>query len=762
MRNNEPNAWDLINELIPSSVEDAEYLRNILCKLINTYQEDFSDLSVFFKLPNHSDLTLSADRLKSIFLDVRRKRNIEQFPVAAYLGSLGNMLGSKREQIAYEWAANNAYTLIVLASITQHDEKVKRLCAIFRLAQTPAKRQHQWLWDWLPSSRINLSDISTFFSDNESYLQDTINNQRDTDAIFIPDSADNRINELRRIYQTADDLRKKTHRRRSSGFTRQQGKSTESTPDPEGTRFEWRVDDDDISPLNEISFDSEEPTVGVDSLENRFDTKTSRLIDDNFRPPVQAMYSTRTQAESLKYNIIHTTRSQFAFPTSTATLPLNIIQSIFKILWDGMRDGSAIDAAMILTLVTGKPIETWSDIAHLQQDKDLSVNWIQKTAQLKNTLYIAKQPYKELEPYQINTSRTISIPLPTEPLETIVNQEHSASSDFLIKQNVNARISELKSCLKLPALSIGRIISSLHVTILRHTPGGNRLRADILTGVNPRHYPAIYYASETDDCLMNIYTDAVKKITAEVDEFPHQRLYYPTERISVGSQQTLNPELVSKIFENHGTYVEKEPDALEQFNAYNFWLWDIFLLLTGIRPVNGAPGLLNQIDIEKGLMWISDKESRAGVSGGRFVPLCNFLTNSVKDFIQYLTTFRTRYGALHPEILTVLDQIEDSKRPLLNFYNDEGWYGLTPGITRSKTFRDKFLPPSNWHRHFVRYFLTDRLPEHLINAIMGHELPGMEALNPYSSISIVDIKESAHVFDELAFTLGIRRITVHV
>ncbi|MGI9339300.1 MAG: hypothetical protein ACR2PP_01545, partial [Psychrobacter sp.] len=75
---------------------------------------------------------------------------------------------------------------------------------------------------------------------------------------------------------------------------------------------------------------------------------------------------------------------------------------------------------------------------------------------------------------------------------------------------------------------------------------------------------------------------------------------------------------------------------IAQFNSYSVWLWHTIMIQTGIRPVKHAPGLLNQLDFKRRLLWVSDKEERHGQSDGRLIPLSQFLAAAIQNYIDYI------------------------------------------------------------------------------------------------------------------------------
>ncbi|MDR9779063.1 hypothetical protein RJJ65_41675, partial [Rhizobium hidalgonense] len=75
---------------------------------------------------------------------------------------------------------------------------------------------------------------------------------------------------------------------------------------------------------------------------------------------------------------------------------------------------------------------------------------------------------------------------------------------------------------------------------------------------------------------------------------------------------------------------------------------------------------------------------------------------------------------------------------------------------------DIFPMALNWTRHFGRYYLQDKLPVHVIDAIFAHEQPDQEILNPYSSLSLHDLLPANKIYQQMTQELALQEVKIHV
>lgn len=202
---------------------------------------------------------------------------------------------------------------------------------------------------------------------------------------------------------------------------------------------------------------------------------------------------------------------------------------------------------------------------------------------------------------------------------------------------------------------------------------------------------------------------------------------------------------------------------IAQFNSYSVWLWHIIMIQTGIRPVKHVPGLLNQLDFKRRILWVSDKEERHGQSDGRLIPLSQFLIIAIQNYIDYIKQFAAIYNPICPETLYPIDAILQSEQPLIQIYqkNPKRFIGITPSRVRYQ-LQDFFSHQDNWLRHQLRSMLIGRVPDHLIRALYGHEHPDQEFMHPMSSSFINQLHQLNPHLDAIAKDLHLKQIEVRL
>jgi len=228
---------------------------------------------------------------------------------------------------------------------------------------------------------------------------------------------------------------------------------------------------------------------------------------------------------------------------------------------------------------------------------------------------------------------------------------------------------------------------------------------------------------------------------------------------AIGSQNCPDYPIVSLFISHLYQKVEATTNYIEKFNFYNLWLWHVSLLLTSIRAVEGAPGKFNQINLSKGFAWISDKEERVSAKSPRLVPVCTFLVEAIKNFLDYLRRFVRQFGRLNLKLKLEVDKVFSSERPLLNYIDKQGaLQSLRPAII-SKELGDNFRFKVDWTRHVGQRFLHEQgVDEAIILAIFGHEMMGQEAWRKHSSLSIGDILSPRDDYQQLATKLKLKQV----
>ena len=171
---------------------------------------------------------------------------------------------------------------------------------------------------------------------------------------------------------------------------------------------------------------------------------------------------------------------------------------------------------------------------------------------------------------------------------------------------------QLRVSLQLPLISLGRIEKSLY-TILIYEVSSTQL-ATIITSRHSKKRADTWYSSHETKEVEEVYYEAIKFLTARCHENKSSVVDYLSKVAnideSIGSQNSPDYPIVSRFMSYLQQKVVTTNNYREKFDFYNLWLCNMSLLLTSIRAVEGAPGYLNQINLQAGIIWISDKEER--------------------------------------------------------------------------------------------------------------------------------------------------------
>lgn len=737
----------LIKLLIPDSSPNAQQFRLFFYELLIKsafIPDDLSDIPQW-PLLDWPASNITNDQLQLALIECK-KQLLDSVPVTAYLASLSLTASTSGEEKAFQWASTNAYVLMLLAHIGGHDSSIALLCLRFRLAhQTTGK--YVWFWDQLPVINTDFAQLTQSLEQ----LENTIKRNEITSISSFPPYSSERIAEIRRIFNSAINLKDKIIRQRSS--------SNESTiRNLLVERNILNAAGHDLV-LHSLSF-TNSPISDIDKREQRHDQQTEMIVDNYFIPPPGTENSANLQSLVMSFQVAHIKKQQFEFPTSPKVLTLTRYQQIFQTAYNELAKGNVVSSCILLSMLTGRRAETFLNISELLKHKKILQDKLSGQYFWIISLDISDLKKFDIKDQMINQQKSLSLPLPKTLIETLL------AHDPINKSELMHCVHSIKDKLKLPVLSLDRISSALYQLIKNYTADAHL--ADLLTGVTPQHSPALYYCSHQSTKLYDIYKNSIellaKKINAE-HGFNTSYLELAQNQIvqqCIGSQVTPAPNLVKSFFYHLHAFVIQQDEPFQQFNAYTVWMWHIVLLLTSCRPVDHTPGILNQIDLTTNFIWLSDKEARISSSSGRFIPMCQFLINALKHYLVYLKAFQAKYGLLNAETFNLLKDIFASEKPLLYVYTQQKtWQAVTP--SHIKTFlHDIFPMPLNWTRHFGRYYLQDKLPVHVIDAIFAHEQPDQEILNPYSSLSLQDLLPAAEIYQQMTHDLALEEVKIHV
>ncbi|MGP5494747.1 hypothetical protein ACTXMK_05020 [Psychrobacter celer] len=541
-----------------------------------------------------------------------------------------------------------------------------------------------------------------------------------------------------------------------------------------------RIDEPKIEYITQTDVDGDTDelvsVISFEPIKNNNDINRERL--DNPIPDFNYIEQT-TLKETEKFStnqIYRRTHAKFAHAnknerfvsSNIRQLPITAIQNIASRLWqwfdedsDGEsdRDKKRAIAYLLLSLYTGHSVARLAEDIN-NNDKEI----IDISARKSKYEFIIDL---DITPLRIRTAgiefaisnrlTQFKLLLP-EALGIFLTYKGYPDSAL-----INEVIADLRTTLKLPLVSLGRIEKSLY-TILIYEVSSTQL-ATIITSRNSKKRADIWYSSHAIEEVKEVYHDAIKILTARCHN--HKPIivdYLDQVALSdeaIGSQNSPDYPIVSRFMSYLYQKVVTTTDYREQFNSYNLWLWHVSLLLTSIRAVEGAPGYLNQMNLDAGIAWISDKEERATASSQRLVPVCAFLQEAIQNFLRYLRNFARCYGRLDTNIGIEVNKVFDYQRPLLNFIDNKGkFHALRPAII-IKELDSHFRFKPDWTRHVGQRFLHEQeVDEAVILAIFGHEMMGQEAWRKSSTLSMGHILDAKKSYQQLAVELELEQVNL--
>lgn len=447
----------------------------------------------------------------------------------------------------------------------------------------------------------------------------------------------------------------------------------------------------------------------------------------------------------------HAAKRAHHFPGDISAIEIFTSNTLCTELYKDAENNNAIASAILLALLTGKDIEFWiNEVGSNQKNKSESVlvnNRLRK-AFYKRSYTLPEYELKQFQGFYKKTStENNGLPIPYEIVLTIYQSEEKPTVS-----SAEGYLKEFRNKLKIPRLHKVGIKSLLKTTLKRQV--ANRFVADILCGTNPKHSPALNYTVYRRRDLMRYYQSAVSLMTGKKAEQLSYIIPAHDDAVMVGSHTLVEARLVSSYLRNLQERIESEPDRLVRIRLYTVWIWHVLLILTAARVVSDLPGLYEQIDLEQGLWWVSDKEERTNITYGRFVPLCKFLTTAISSYIDELMSALRQSSRISHEACQYMQRYERGELPIFAFYDyDNKWKPVTYKIIKDFN-TDLFDQPKNWTRHYARWHLQESgCDAHLIDAIFGHETAFAEMLNPYSSFCFEEYNTVRTMFDQLAIDL---------
>ena len=729
---------------------DEQYKRaqhiNFVIKLLSSKQTDnFLDglnLDYF-----NADIKSQSDLAQPSVISFSKKVKISDLPITSYINSIAQL--SESQAHAQHWnilVLKAAIYLIALPELkpelfkqahTEHFNTVKRLFQRFRTANKILdieKKYHnteeyQRLWD-------------TYLQDPTQSLEQFIQHLITLDTQNLPDFDRNLLNDIRITFNYV--LKNKAKIARASIDTQLQH------------RF---LDEEElIEESIEIKKGAKSKALNIETL---IDEPVDRQIvvdPANVTPLAADSESSQNYVLPLVAKHIqrkeHLLTSSSLFPNPSST---NHLLKQLHLDYSEHQNKSAL--ILMLSFLTGNSVNDWLKI---QSKRTKNLNPRQKLI-LKNDQFFLSSKFNvfenrgfEYSDCLINQTIHLDIPIPNILITDLRNME---SINF---DDIQLYLRKTRQKLNIPKLSVVKVSSLLHHTILTKT--GNKQLADLMTGIDANQSSSVSYCHQSIPRLHAQYLNTLKSLCADVaNTYESIVTLTPSKNLHFGSRKAPKSQVITEIFSvlKFNIFSQAENDLIPVLNHYNIWMWHILLLFTAARPVTEFPGFLKNFNLSRKILMVSDKEVGGRNGFGRLIPLCLFLVEEIKKYLNFLEYFSTQIIMNQPALSNTIQQIKTSELPLLGIIQNNEWVPLSPSVV--KNFHPELgLDHANWHRHTARAFLTHRISEPEILALFGHELMQQEAAHPFSSLSLSQFSKIADVLEQMKDQFKISGIELHV
>ena len=677
-----------------------------------------------------------------------KKVKISDLPITSYINSIAQF--SELQTHAKNWnilVLKAAIYLIALPELkpelfkqahTEHFNTIKRLFQRFRNANknldTEKKYQnteeYQRLWNtYLQDPTLSL----------EQFIQYLITLDKDE----LPEFDRNLLNDIRVTFNYV--LKNKAKIARASI----------------GTQLQHQFLDEEqfIEESVEIKKSAKSKALNIETL---IDEPVSRqiVVNPTHVTPLAA-HSETIQSYVLPLVAKHIQRKEHLLTSSSFFPNPSSVNHLLKRLhvdYSEHQNKSAL--ILILAFLTGNSVNEW---LYIESKRAKKLNNRQELLH-KNDQFFLRSKFNIFENRNfkysdslLNQTIYLDIPIPNLFIEDLRKMDSVSIDD------IQQYLRKLRQELLIPKLSVVKVSSLLHHTVLEKT--GNKQLADLVAGIDANQSSSISYCHQNIprlhaqylDILKSLCTDIVRKYESGVTTSPSDSTLY------FGSRKAPKPQVITEIFAvlKFNIFSQAEDDLISIFNHYNIWLWHILLLFTAARPVAEFPGFLKNFNLKRQILMVSDKEVGGRNGFGRLIPLCPFLVEEIKKFLNFLEYFLIQIMMSQPALSEVIQQIKMSKLPLLGIIQNNDWIPLSPSSVK-KFHPELGLDHANWHRHTARAFLTHKVSEPEILALFGHELMQQEAAHPFSSLSLSQFSKIADVLEQMKTYFKITGVEVDV
>ena len=693
------------------------------------------------------DVEFQSNLPKPSVISFNKKVKISDLPITSYVNSISQL--SESQTHAKNWnilVLKAAIYLIALPELkpdlfkqahAEHFNTVKRLFQRFRTANknldTEKKyhntEEYKRLWN------VYLKDLTLSL---EQFIQHLIT--LDTDE--LPEFDRNLLNDIRITFNYV--LKNKAKIARASIDTQLQ--------------YQFLDEEQFIEESIEIKKGASPKALSIETL---IDEPLHRQIVVNPTDVTPlAAHSETSQNYILPLVAKHIQRKEHLL-TSSSFFPnpssMNHLLKRLHVDYSEHQNKSAL--ILMLAFLTGNSVNEW---LYIQSKRAKKLNNRQKLI-YKNDQFFLNSHFNVFENRNfaysdnlLNQTIYLDIPIPNLFIEDLRKMDSVSFDD------IQQYLRKLRQELLIPKLSVVKVSSLLHHTVLAKT--GNKQLADLITGIDANQSSSVSYCHQNIPRLHAQYIDILKSLCADVASTYESCVpSLPASIIHFGSRKAPKPQVITEIFAvlKFNIFSQAEDDLIAIYNHYNIWMWHILLLFTAARPVAEFPGFLKNFNLKRQILMVSDKEVGGRNGFGRLIPLCSFLVEEIKKFLNFLEYFLIQIMMSQPALSEVIQQIKMSKLPLLGIIQNNDWIPLSPSSVK-KFHPELGLDHANWHRHTARAFLTHKVSEPEILALFGHELMQQEAAHPFSSLSLSQFSKIADVLEQMKTYFKITGVEVDV
>lgn len=486
--------------------------------------------------------------------------------------------------------------------------------------------------------------------------------------------------------------------------------------------------------VDRVSFSHGAAGINRDEYLNDQPEPDVTVIDQTDR--TSAKSSLRRQQYVVNGKIRAIRRRDMGFPTDSRALNLPMMQSICQNLVtqlnDDNEDNSVLSALVLTSVFTSTEPRDWLPlVVRGEQPQSISLRQDQNTYWIQRNLEIGRTEQWDVIGSDLfyNDSRFIEIPLP----KLWVQRLSDIGTVYLSEFNVDTFIKTLGNNLGIIGLTQHRLKLGYEGVLKRHLNAD--VNADIITGTSPKHAPALFYISATREKIISLVTDAQKLLTGINNYSPNFSSNNDQKRI--GSLRTPDSHIISTLMNDLCQSMKGTFDRYTRFQLFTIWFWHYALIMTGCRPVSGAPGTLSNVDRKLNFLTVSDKENRLSVTAERIIPITDQFIRVMDIYIDECQ-FIYEQSLISQAFSKGSEQLVDKEKPILNVFIDNAWTPVDRKIM-NRLMNQSWLFDANWHRHYFRGIMSDLDVDHyVLKAVMGHELPDQEWLHPYSGVTLKD------------------------